>query len=158
MHPLLQSELPQLSQPFLIEKLFQLSITYVALLFIHSNKSISFSYWGNQNWAQDFRWGLIRAKEEGPPSPSCPWCFWYSPGYFWLSWQWAHPAEPWTDFHPLAPSSSQQGCSPSLHPPACTEGYQAGVWRLLWWTWTASRNEHACLFQLFILVHFSCYS
>jgi len=59
---LLQAEQPQLSQPFLTEEVFQPSDQLCALLWTHSNRSMSVLCWGLQSWTQDSQWSLTRAE------------------------------------------------------------------------------------------------
>ena len=61
-------------------------------------------------------------RAESPPSTYWPQVFGCSTGYRWLSGLQAHTASSCPAFHtPVPLSSSQQGCSQSLHPPACID-------------------------------------
>ena len=57
-----------------------------------------------------------------PPSTCWPHFSWCSSGYSWSSGLRGHIGGSCLAFHPpVSPSPSQQGCSQSLHPPACTD-------------------------------------
>ena len=58
---------------------------------------------------------------ETPPSTYWSRFSWCSPGYGWPSSTWAHVVGSCPFHLPVPPSSSQQGCSQSLHPPACID-------------------------------------
>ena len=69
--------------------------------------------------------GVSPERSIGAESPSLrcwPRCFWCSPGYGWPSALQAHIAGSYLIFHPpVSPSSSWQGCSQAIHPPACID-------------------------------------
>lgn len=56
---LLQPEEPQLSSQ---KRYFIPPIIFMAVLWIHSNRYMSFLCWGHQSWIQYSRWGLTRMK------------------------------------------------------------------------------------------------
>jgi len=59
---------------------------------------------------------------ESPSSPCCPHCWGCSPGHSSPSGLQAHIARSHPALQPpIHPGPSQQGCSQSLHPPACTD-------------------------------------
>ena len=96
----------------------------MALLCTHSNRSASFLHWGPQNWTQYSMWVLTRAEQTRRiTSLTCwPHFCWCSPGYGWLSGLQVYVANSCPFFHsPVSPSPSWQGCSQSLHPPACID-------------------------------------
>jgi len=77
---------------------------------------------GLQSWTQDSR-GVSPEWDRGaesPPSPCCPRCWGCSPGYGWPSGLRVHIGGSCPAFcPPVPPSPAWQGCSQSLHPPAC---------------------------------------
>jgi len=62
---LLQAEMSQVSQPFLIHEMLQALMILVALHWTLCRSSLSFVNWGAQNWTQYSRYGLSRTKQRG---------------------------------------------------------------------------------------------
>jgi len=62
---LLQAEMSQVSQPFLIHEMLQALMILVALHWTLCRSSLSFVNWGAQNWTQNSSYGLSRTKQRG---------------------------------------------------------------------------------------------
>lgn len=88
----------------------------IALLWTHSNRSVSFLCWASQSWSSTpggISWQWSRGKESAPLTcwPHCSGC---SPG--------SSCADLWALFYPpVPPSPSQWGWSQFLPPPDCTD-------------------------------------
>ena len=129
-------------------------IILVALLWTHSNISMSFLSWGPQGWTQT-QSGVSQeqSREREPPRLTCwPCFFWWSPGYGCLSRVQVHIARScWASRQPVCSSPSPQGCSQSILHPACICAWDcpnSGAGHCTWPCWTSwgshRANSQAC--------------
>ena len=99
-------------------------VMLVALLWIHSNRSMSFFVLGTKKrWMQYSRWGLMRDGRITSINLLAR-TFCCSPGYAWFSGLQEHITSLCLIFHsPVSSSTSLQSCSQSIQPPNCTDGH-----------------------------------